>query len=47
LTKGLVQKGKRYTKLNLYFTMEAKNGNVTQKGSKDSVIENTYIVEML
>ena len=47
LTKGLVQKGKRYTKLNLYFTMEAKNRNVIQKGSKDSVIENTYIVELL
>jgi len=47
LTKGYVQKGKRYTKLNLYFTMEAKNGKLIQKGSKDSVIENTYIVEKL
>jgi len=47
LTKGYVQKGKRYTKLNLYFTMEAKNGKLIQKGSKDSVIENTYIVELM
>lgn len=47
LTKGCVQKAKRYTKLSLFFTMDAKTQTFTQKGSKDAVIENTYLVELL
>lgn len=47
LTKGCIQKAKRYTKLSLFFTMDAKTPTFTQKGSKDAVIENTYLVELL
>jgi len=47
LTKGCIQKAKRNTMLSLYFTMDANTPTLKQKGSKDTIIENTYIVELL
>ncbi len=47
LTKGCIQKAKRNTKLSLFFTMNADTPTLKQKGSKDTKIENTYIVELL
>ena len=46
LTKGCIQKAKRTTKLSMFFTMDAKTPTLKQKGSKKTVIENTYIVEL-
>lgn len=47
LTKGCLQKAKRSTSMNLFFTMDANTPKLKQKGSKNTVIENTYIVELL
>lgn len=47
LTKGYVQKAKRHTRLSIFFTMDANTPTLKQKGSKEAVIDNTYILELL
>ncbi len=43
LTDGCIQKAKTYTKIDINFDMKAR----TQKGSKEEVITNNYILERL
>jgi hypothetical protein len=47
LTKGCIQKSNIKTQINIFYTMQAPSPKGIQKGSKNEVINNTNVLELL
>lgn len=47
ITEGCLQKAKTYTKVDIYYTMQAKTPKGIQKGTRTEIITNNYFLEKL